>query len=562
MKKKLFITMRTSTLTLKLGLWGALAILLSCIMATLILWGTYKATIQASKSSYILNEVSIILSAGNAIAAERAPANISMTSLSEDAEKNLNISRKKTDEALQLVSKKIPEWMFYDIKTNLQSARNKMDKITKLQHPDPEDIQDAIDAMFKASDVFRDMVSYKSSKWLQEDPSILGPILRAVALFELRDASGRLGSYLVVPVYTQKPITVSARESFSRTDEQVNMLWQFLGMANFPGKEQSLAKIQNEAWLKFLQDGRPLINQLILEGNSININYSHSVYTLTQRYSSTLSFLDMWLSTYLSQLVNEYEKRTKHEVILFFIVFALMMITMLIISSNILLVHVHILKPLIKASEAVVGMAKGKFIPFRNDAKKNHEIQILSDALNTLRIHLQERQELIQQLQLLAETDGLTSLMNRLTFEKKGKALLTEQSGNNRLFLILMDLDLFKSINDKYGHQAGDNVLMAVSRTLQDNVREEDLIGRLGGEEFGILIKAQDVSQVLTLAERIQYELHYLNILSPKGQRIPVTASFGISGTPQESWHSLVFSADDALYQAKRAGRNQVIVAK
>jgi diguanylate cyclase (GGDEF)-like protein len=176
-------------------------------------------------------------------------------------------------------------------------------------------------------------------------------------------------------------------------------------------------------------------------------------------------------------------------------------------------------------------------------------------ALDNVRLHRRVERE--------ATTDGLTELPNRRQFED---ALATEIGRIERfggsLSLIYADLDDFKLVNDRYGHQAGDDVLRAFAEILRQSVREIDVPARYGGEEFAVLLPQTDVAGAERLAERIRTELAAKPIETRFSAPLQVTASFGVSSFPEEPSKSALFAAaDQALYRAKRSGKNCVVSA-
>jgi diguanylate cyclase (GGDEF)-like protein len=108
----------------------------------------------------------------------------------------------------------------------------------------------------------------------------------------------------------------------------------------------------------------------------------------------------------------------------------------------------------------------------------------------------------------------------------------------------------------------GDQVLVMVAAALQAHIRSDDLAGRIGGEEFAVLIRAQDQDTALALAQRLRKGIEDILILGSDGERIPVTASFGVAANKHFTWRQLMAKADVALYAAKQAGRNCVRVAE
>jgi diguanylate cyclase (GGDEF)-like protein len=163
-----------------------------------------------------------------------------------------------------------------------------------------------------------------------------------------------------------------------------------------------------------------------------------------------------------------------------------------------------------------------------------------------------------------ALVDSLTGLANRrLSTAALEKELARAQRFNEPLTLVLADIDDFKRINDRWGHPTGDEVLKAFARRLQESVREIDLAGRWGGEEFALLLPGTDLEGGRRLAERIRELVREQHLATPDGSPIRVTSSFGVASFPLVTGQSqLVAAADAALYEAKRSGKDRVVVSE
>jgi len=164
------------------------------------------------------------------------------------------------------------------------------------------------------------------------------------------------------------------------------------------------------------------------------------------------------------------------------------------------------------------------------------------------------------QLQQLSRTDRLTGLHNRGYWEE----CLAHEFARHRRYhsmaaLVMFDIDHFKSINDTYGHQAGDKVIQAVAEVMREQVRDTDYAGRYGGEEFVILLPDVDSRAAGLLAERLRLGIESLQV-SYEGQKIPFTISLGVAdlSQPAEQHQQLIERADQAMYVSKANGRNQI----
>ena len=167
----------------------------------------------------------------------------------------------------------------------------------------------------------------------------------------------------------------------------------------------------------------------------------------------------------------------------------------------------------------------------------------------------------------LAVTDPLTGTFNRRTFlQLAEKEIARARRSKEPLSLVLFDLDHFKAVNDKYGHLAGDEVLKRIVEVARMCLRQEDLMVRFGGEEFCLLLPQTSTSDAAVMAERIRGATEYSSFLVKDGRgerRINVTVSGGVAGIGDhlsEGIDSLVARADEAMYAAKAAGRNQIAV--
>ncbi|MQP64758.1 diguanylate cyclase [Niveispirillum sp. SYP-B3756] len=161
-----------------------------------------------------------------------------------------------------------------------------------------------------------------------------------------------------------------------------------------------------------------------------------------------------------------------------------------------------------------------------------------------------------------ATEDPLTGVANRRALWEKAERLVGRAVPRGAPLAVLMvDIDHFKSVNDRWGHGMGDRLLKAVARTLADGVRADDMVARVGGEEFAVLLPDADAAMAAAVAERVRAAVALLQVEGDDGA-LSCTVSIGhASLAPGLSWEGLVKAADEALYRAKRGGRNRVEAA-
>jgi diguanylate cyclase (GGDEF)-like protein len=212
-----------------------------------------------------------------------------------------------------------------------------------------------------------------------------------------------------------------------------------------------------------------------------------------------------------------------------------------------------------------LGSTNGTFLNGKRVAeaelREGDKIQISSSTI--LKFDQQDKIENIfhKELYKMAVVDALTGAYNKRYFEERIQEEFSYCFRNKvPLSLVMFDLDHFKSVNDTYGHPAGDFVLARVAALTKTIVRSEDVLARYGGEEFVVILKATDAEGALTLAERLR-RLIEESEFDFEGKKIPVTISVGVaslSGQNLANWEAMLKLADSLLYKSKNNGRNRV----
>ena len=186
---------------------------------------------------------------------------------------------------------------------------------------------------------------------------------------------------------------------------------------------------------------------------------------------------------------------------------------------------------------------------------------VLFDCTDTA-IYRTMHQAAMVKLEEASRLDGLTQLFNRAHWQSR----LVEEFSRARRYkhpmsLLLFDLDHFKSINDTYGHLAGDAVLIKVADLVRDSLRESDVAGRYGGEEFGIILPDTSGPGAMVVAERLRQSVES-TLVSFEKLQIAMSISIGVAefSATFSNAEDMIAKADEALYKAKQAGRNRVIL--
>jgi diguanylate cyclase (GGDEF)-like protein len=207
--------------------------------------------------------------------------------------------------------------------------------------------------------------------------------------------------------------------------------------------------------------------------------------------------------------------------------------------------------------DAVGGMAKTLL-------ERKHALEENNQGLERkVAEHTSELEILKRDAEMQARTDALTGLPNRRAFSEAAERLIQiAQRSQRPLSLIMMDIDFFKKVNDTWGHDAGDVVLIEVARLIADTVRISDMPARLGGEEFAILLPETDSAGAQELAEKLRLNIA-AHVMHAGGATIKVTSSFGIVSVdaPDLDIDQMLQKSDAALYRAKNEGRNRICLA-
>ncbi|MGV3491833.1 MAG: diguanylate cyclase [Devosia sp.] len=216
--------------------------------------------------------------------------------------------------------------------------------------------------------------------------------------------------------------------------------------------------------------------------------------------------------------------------------------------------------------EEQVALLDGRWLHIRTRPTEHGAAMVVVSDVTTLKKAEGELRAMTSQLKVLAETDGLTGLMNRRSFDiRLEEEMARGQAEQRPVSLVIFDVDQFKAYNDSLGHPAGDECLKVVARCVQMALqRQGDVLARYGGEEFVAILPDTDEDAAFKLADRARTNLMELRLPHPRGKLGQVTISAGVatqnySGASRGGSSQLLARADQALYEAKNAGRNRIM---
>ena len=263
----------------------------------------------------------------------------------------------------------------------------------------------------------------------------------------------------------------------------------------------------------------------------------------------------------LSIVSDKQDMRDKMSRFIFFqVLVSLLTLTILIVLS--LRLQRLFTRPIFELIDAMQGVAASKDYSSRAFSSRKDEFNDLHTGFNTMLGEIRDRD---LRLSKLATTDTLTGLANRRHAMDTLQSLAIRANRKQEpLGVVILDVDLFKHVNDTYGHPVGDLVLKQIASILQRCSREYDLVGRIGGEEFLILCDGADSGTSSGIAERIRSSVEAARIELEDGRTLQVTVSLGVNSTIPSSVdiESLIKNADEALYRAKQSGRNRIEIGK
>lgn len=556
-------------------LWIGAGIITICtlILAAVLLARSYDDFVTARFNLHEISDYGDLLEAANRISAERGPANSVLgeePAADSAARQRLTRFRTASDEALARLTEHpgrndpehVPLAIIEPVRRQLLDARAEVDRISRMPLASREvaDLQRAIEAMFDAVDRLQPAIRWKIARLIARDARLASPVITGQMLGDLREYGGRIASQIMAPIAARRPLGLNNLIAYSETRGRLVELWHLVGRQDHTiAGDKRLADLWRQTELQFFGDGLTMLEDLVREGRGAG-NYAMTPAELTARFVPTLQPLEDLRRAFLDLTIAHVAADRERALHTLGAAVALALAILGILAGLLVSAQRFVFRPLLQARDMVIALADNRRVTRPVTGTGSKEMSRLFDAIGSLDGRLRERAALMEQLKLLADTDGLTGLLNRGALERIGETDKPYQGLARDICLILMDIDHFKAINDQHGHLVGDQVLTDVATLVRSTLRQGDLIARFGGEEIAILVPDKDINAALSLAARIRQDLAQHVFVLEGGMRLQVTASFGVARGSRggDNWRHLIETADAALYQAKSEGRNRV----
>lgn len=545
-------------------------------------WNTYRS---GANSVPALRKLRLALLAMEKISAERGPANAIMgagATPTQDMLAKLAAARSQSDAALAQLHAALDadarlrqSWAMdkvRQVEQGLVPARANVDRVARLAPDNRSDVLvvAAVSSMVDLVPLMVRVVIDLSNEADRADPLLRDGLSAVRAVASLREYAGQVGSRFVAPLIAHRQLTQDEVIEIGRLYGRIELLRGFIGtqLASYGGREE-FAAAQERVEKEYFDSGFQFLDFLLQVGLKGG-DYGVTPADLFKFYVPQMAAITDLRDLLLADLLEQAERHNTRARNLLALVVSLTLVACLFFQLLVVLIGRRVVRPLVQATDLVSGLVEGKLEQQIPEVRHQDEIGAMMRALRVLKERMRERnslakerEALITQLQTSSNTDFLTGVLNRRAFYTHADQQLgVAQRYGRAVSVVLFDIDHFKRINDTYGHQAGDVVLIGVSQCVAQLLRKVDVLARYGGEEFIILLPESDLVQAASVADKLRVALEECVFDIEGDRRIKVTASFGVAAlNGGEALDRLTKRADMALYRAKRLGRNRVELA-
>ncbi|HEY2452724.1 MAG TPA: GGDEF domain-containing protein [Scandinavium sp.] len=445
-----------------------------------------------------------------------------------------------------------------DTQATLNKGREAIARCAFRACKDQQSTANAIAMMMNATNYYHKAIFLKTNDFIQMEPKALAGILRTQALGELRDLTGKLGSVVLLPLFSGRPLTLDEQFLINTLLTRIEMQWQSV---NIHADDIAIPYIFDKHLMTthhhFKNQGLALIHY-VQEASRNDGKYDLTVDSFATRYHYSLRTFNDLFDLYIYGLKKSYLSKKREALTHLILTLLTLVIVYALALTSIIYVRTRILKPLWLLNKKARAITEQARPTDTGHAATGCEIKTLQETIDTLETNFDEQVAQSEHLRLKAEQDELTTVLNRRGFEEAARVVINKACIDSPAWLVLLDIDFFKSINDTWGHPVGDQVLAVLGYELKQSVRVDDVVARIGGEEFAVMFREGDNKQVSVRVKALQKACRRVRVTLEDQTAIHITASFGVSSAWHGSLVAMSAEADRALYTAKRNGRNRV----
>lgn len=555
-------------------------LLLVGVLAGILLFQSWRSYSAASEARQAFGSVRATIRVMEFTSAERGPMNAALGSplpVPDSVLANLGAARAGTDRLvdalLALHSAPDDEGKRAEIeriRRALADARREID----IRIATPRDalssqmLWESVSAMVRIVPMWQASLAANAGLVMRSEANAPSLLSLALLASELREQAGLLGSTFTPALGRHRKLTAEEQFRIERVLGRIDELRALIDgrMASYRDARASDAQARMER--RYFGEGLAYL-AWVREEASRQSEASVTTQAVATTYVPLMGAITEFRDVLLDEMERHIDAHRAGAARLLAVTLAATALLAAALAVALVQFRTRVIQPFALATRIISAIANG-LAPARIPSGGHHgEVQEVFNALRVLKrnaaaqMRLQaERDRLIEDLAHMAETDYLTGLLNRRAFETRFQAIRALWDENRpMLALVLFDIDHFKSINDTHGHASGDLALKAVAELCRTTWRQQDVVARVGGEEFALLCRTRSAQQAVEMAERLRARICACAVTSENGVTFNLTASFGVacvSWSQAESASGLFRAADELLYLAKLNGRNQV----
>ncbi|MCT9980614.1 GGDEF domain-containing protein [Acinetobacter sp. I-MWF] len=565
--------LRSEQISTRLLILMSVIILSVLLIAVPQIISNYREYSRANRALVNIQALQVFAETSNKISRERAPTNKAMSSSTAnfpDRIKELQDYRKGVDQQINLTVETLNKAGFssladqvdVQLRHDLNIARKQVDAYLALPLKERNSVQmdQVIQGMFRAWDSCRAMLQQLINHSKKNNSDVTDYASIVLILADLRDQSGRVASNIMAPLSFSEPLPEYNKARSLQTQEQVKYLWRLMDTMQIESlKTPEYLYLYGQVKTQFIDQGLPIVNRLVQESRNQQpyfLTANQLTDAIVDKFTTVVNLQKYLLETHALSARHRMESEQRQ----FFITLFISLLSLSVAVFTMLYTRKKLFEPLIYARNMILELSQVQERDYLGDASiQTKEVHTLTDALDKLKEMLKQRDAFEFQLQNSANTDSLTGVSNRLALDVYLKNIATQTERFQELTLIMVDIDNFKYVNDRFGHILGDSVIVEIAQCLKANIAQSDLIVRFGGDEFLILIDRIQWDWALQISESILADVSRLNFNSSmSNEQLNVSVSIGVA-TGAESWEALFNRADASLFKAKAQGRNKVV---